>query len=350
MLRLSTDDRKKLRLALTSGFRQYSTLKLFVSDNFEEPRLDEISESKATKIASDNLIEYFEEQGDLSVLILALYKERPRNPEIQHLVGRLQGFLQQQLALNPPETDATNFPFELPELDADIQLESFLPQPLSYESDVGKLRRGLQLADAVCKISFTDREATGTGVLIAPDLILTNYHVLSRQPVDIALLIEKAGSIQFEFGFVSKEMDMPVAPECFTVVGAAKSIVAWSPPATLDYVLLRVESKIAQSRYQPVTIKPTVAALKKRDSLNLLQHPAGNVMQISLSNSGVLQTNFSRVWYVNRTRGGSSGAPCFNDNWELVALHHASMSRGFGSIREGILLTPIIDEIAEFLT
>ena len=47
---------------------------------------------KRQKIASDNLIEYFEEQGDLSTLILALYKERPRNPEVQYLIGRLRGF------------------------------------------------------------------------------------------------------------------------------------------------------------------------------------------------------------------------------------------------------------------
>ena len=242
-----------------------------------------------------------------------------------------------------------DFPFELPELDNEIQLESFLPRPLSYESDLGSLRRGLKLADAVCKISFADCDRTGTGVLIAPNLILTNYHVLSRQPVDLALLTQKAASIQFEFGFVSEEMDVSVLPECFTVIETPQAIVACSPPASLDYVLLRVEPKIAQSRYQPVSINPTVAALKKKDSLNILQHPAGNVMQISLSNSGVVQTNHSRVWYVNRTCGGSSGAPCFNENWELVALHHASMSRGFGSIREGILLTSIVAEIAEFL-
>lgn len=354
MLKLSTDERIQLRKALTSGFRQYSSLKLFVSDNFTEPRLDEIAESKATKVASDNLIEYFEEQGDLSALILALNKERPQNPEVQYLIGRLQGFLQQQFVLNPQTADEIEFPFDLPKFDPafkdDIQLESFLPRQMSCEADVGKLRRGLQLADAVCKISFTDREPTGTGVLIDPDLVLTNYHVLSRQPVDLAILTERASSIQFEFGFVSEEMDVPVTPECFTVAETPQAIVACSPPTSLDYVLLRVESKIAQSRYQPVAIKPTMTALKKQDSLNLLQHPAGNVMQISLSNSGVVQTNHSRVWYVNRTSGGSSGSPCFNDDWELVALHHASMSRGFGSIREGILLTSIAAEIAKFLT
>ena len=117
MLTIFTDERKQLRKALTSGFRQYASLKLFVSDNFAELRLNEIATSQATKVAADDLIEHFEEQGDLSTLILALNQARPRNPDVQYLVGRLQDFLQQQLILNPQTANAIEFPFELPELD-----------------------------------------------------------------------------------------------------------------------------------------------------------------------------------------------------------------------------------------
>ena len=35
MLKLSGSDLKQLREALTSGFRDYSALKIFVSDNFD---------------------------------------------------------------------------------------------------------------------------------------------------------------------------------------------------------------------------------------------------------------------------------------------------------------------------
>jgi endonuclease G, mitochondrial len=355
MLNLSNDDRKQLRLALTSGFRGYPSLKIFVADNFEQPRLDEIAESRATRTASDNLIEYFEEQGDLSALILALYKERPRNPEVQYLIGRLQDFLQQRLVLDPTEldlsVDSPDFPFELPKPYSDysdLQLESFLSRPLSYEADLGQLCQGLQLAaKAVCKVSFSDRKATGTGVLIAPDLLLTNYHILSKQPISVDLLNDKAQTLVFEFDFVSAEQAIPVAPECFTVA-SAQPIVACSPPIQLDYVLLRLEPKILNSR-RP--IQPKAIPLESRDSLSVVHHPAGTIMQVSLSASGVVQVSekHSRVWYVNKTQKGSSGSPCFNRDWELVALHHAAMSRGFGSIREGILLSAILAEISGFL-
>jgi endonuclease G, mitochondrial len=357
MLNLSPDDRKQLRLALTSSFRQYSSLKIFVSDNFEQPRLTDIAGSDSgTIFAADRLITDFDERGDLSALILALYKERPRNPEVQYLAGRLKGFLQQRLVLDPTERDLSvdpgDFPFELPEPYgdySDLQLESFLPRPLSYEADLGQLCQGLKLAaEAVCKVSFSDRPATGTGVLIAPDLVLTNYHILSKQPISADVLNDKARTLLFEFDFVSEEQAIPVAPECFAIA-STQPIVACSPPIELDYVLLRLEPKMLNSRYRP--IQPKAMSLKSRDSLSVVHHPDGEVMQVSLSTSGVVQASekYSRVWYVNKTQAGSSGSPCFNRDWELVALHHAAMSRGFGSIREGILLSAILAEISGFL-
>lgn len=353
MLNLSKDDRRQLREALTSGFRDYSALKIFVSDHFDF-QLNQIAPSTATKIAADALIEHFEEgseDGDVSDLILALHQERPLNPEVQKLMLRLQGFLQQVVVLEPEMAEAVDLPFDLPEPYDDIQLESFLQPRLSYETNVGLLRRGLQLGDAVCKVSFTEGATTGTGVLIAPDLVLTNYHVLSKPVIEQSRLVEIAKTVLFEFGFVSEEHDTPVRPDTFAS-DAVEPIVASSPTFQLDYVLLRVEPKIKAASYiKPVPIPSTPPLVSANNALNVLQHPQGNVMQVSLSASGVVQVNASRgrVWYVNRTQKGSSGSPCFNSKWEMVALHHASMPRGFGSIREGILLSSILTEISGFL-
>ena len=350
MLTLSGEDRKQLREALTSGFRTYPTLKIFVSDHFDF-RLDEIASSKATRVATDDLIEYFEEQGDVSELILALNKERPNNPDVKKLMVRLQGFMSQKLLLDIAQTGETDFPFALPATYDDIQLESFLPCAFSYEADVGTLQRGLRLANAVCKIAFSDRPSTGTGVLIASDLILTNYHNLSREKVEESQLLEIAKTLLFEFGLVSEEENSPPSPHTFSPT-TTQMIVASSPPKLLDYVLLRVEPKIKTvDHIQPIPIQSPLPSLNPKDEINVLQHPQGNVMQVSLSASGLVQqdVNRGRVWYVNRTQGGSSGSPCFNGDWKMIALHHASMSRGFGSIREGILLSSILPEILAFL-
>jgi endonuclease G, mitochondrial len=360
VLKLSKDDRKNLRQALTSSFPSYPTLKIFVSDNFDL-RLNEIATSTATAIAADDLIEHFEagsQDGDIADLILALQQERPRNPDVQKLMGRLQGFLQQRWVLDPssaigPATGpAAGLSFELPHAYDDAQLEAFLPQPLSYEADLGKLQRGLRLANAVCRVAFTDRATTGTGVLVAPDLILTNYHLLSQQALaDPIQLAEAAKALVCEFGFVSEEHNTPVKPDTFAI-DSSQPVVSWSPPSELDYVLLRVEPQIATaSHIKPLLLGSTVPLPSPKAGLNLLQHSEGNLMQVSLSASGVVSVDLARhrVWYVNRTQGGSSGSPCFNDDWQMVALHHLSMSRGFGAVREGILLSAILAKIAEFL-
>ncbi len=351
MLKLTGGDRQQLREALTSSFRSHSKLKMFVSDSFDELRLNDIATSTALKVAADDLIEYFEETGDPERLILALYHERPHNPEVQQLIGRLQSFLQSKLLLDEAFAVDNDQPLVWTEPVEDVQLEAFLPRQLSYEADVGKLCRGLQLANAVCKISFSDCDRTGTGVLIAPDLVLTNYHVLSTETVEARSQLEiLARSLQFEFGLVSQERNTPVSPDRFAVA-ASEPVVAWSPVANLDYALLRVDGAIAQAAsIQPVPLVPTTQ-LEPQTSLNILHHPAGNTMQVSLSTNGVVKADpqRGRVWYVNRTRGGSSGSPCFTGDWDLVALHHASVSRGFGSLREGILLQSIAAEISSFL-
>jgi hypothetical protein len=204
------------------------------------------------------LVEHCEEHGNEAVLILALHKERPLNSEVKILTGRLQGFLQQRVVVRS-KFDRNNFlyrsSYRNPNAYDDSQLESFLPRPPSYESDVGRLQRGLQRANAVCKVSFTDRATTGTGVLIAPDLVLTNYHVLSQQVIqDRSQLAEKTKNLIFEFGFVSKEHDTLVSPDTFAVE-AMNPIVSCSPPTKLDYVLLQVEPRIRSFDYiKPVHI------------------------------------------------------------------------------------------------
>jgi hypothetical protein len=59
--------------------------------------------------------------------------------------------------------------------------------------------------------------------------------------------------------------------------------------------------------------------------LLILQHPDSAPLKLALDMSGVLgpNGNGTRVKYSVNTEGGSSGAPCFNTDWQLVALHHS---------------------------
>ena len=70
-------------------------------------------------------------------------------------------------------------------------------------------------------------------------------------------------------------------------------------------------------------------------------------MKLSVSANGVtgILTEQGCVQYVTTARAGSSGAPCFNDEWKLIALHHAERALLFGAVREGILMGAIYEKI-----
>jgi endonuclease G len=92
-------------------------------------------------------------------------------------------------------------------------------------------------------------------------------------------------------------------------------------------------------------------ALTKGTALNILGHPEGGPMKLALSGNGVVGVyrEAGRVQYATRALNGSSGSPCFDDDWHPVAIHHAERAKSFGAVREGILLEPIFDQIRNFL-
>lgn len=128
-------------------------------------------------------------------------------------------------------------------------------------------------------------------------------------------------------------------------------ILHYSPIHQLDYVLLQVDKGILDAQdIKPVSWDITALPVKGM-GINLLQHPQGDSMKISISRDGITGVYQERglIQYVNKTALGSSGAPCFDENGKIVALHHAQQARSFGTIREGILFNAIYQEIKSYL-
>jgi endonuclease G len=348
MLNLSNSDRQQLREAIEAAYPAADDLEIFVAEKLNK-NLAVIAGSGKHGTVIFKLIQWAIAKGYIDDLILALAKDT-KNPDIQRFCGRV---LQQYLSLNAPDSLAveTSGGFEPSDWDlaiSDEELQSFLPKRFSFEADVGTLQRGLERANSVCKITFADRPPaeSGTGVLIAPDLVLTNYHVLSRKEgADLNAIAQAA---QFEFGYVSTQFGESTRTQ-IVKAAAPDPVVAASPIEQLDYALIRL-SPGENFTIEPVPLNVTVP-LVPRSPLNILQHPEGEKMKVSLSNNGVVKTNEARglVLYVNPTQRGSSGSPCFDDDWKLVALHHKEMQTSFGSVREGILLSAIYPQISSIL-
>ena len=91
----------------------------------------------------------------------------------------------------------------------------------------------------------------------------------------------------------------------------------------------------------------------------IAQHPDGQPMKLALDTDAVdrakgfwLNAPGTRLRYATNTEGGSSGSPCFDFDWRLVALHHygdpktnGTNLRKFGDYNQGVPIGVIRDRL-----
>lgn len=183
--------------------------------------------------------------------------------------------------------------------------------PVSY------LYKGADVARTVGRINIrTDSGIAGygTGFLISPRLMMTNQHVLDS--------LETAEYSQVEMNFRD-------TPEGFS----ESSFFRFLPheffelSEDLDFALVAVEAvnqkgeEIKNYGYNQI-IKESGKALVG-EHVNIIQHPSAEPKQIAIRQNRIIGKVDNFLHYVTDTQQGSSGSPVYNDNWELVALHHA---------------------------
>ena len=86
-----------------------------------------------------------------------------------------------------------------------------------------------------------------------------------------------------------------------------------------DWTAVRVRGN-PNEKWGSLPLIPATPKLK--DEVVIIQHPGGGMKQIALSHNVVAFVNDRRLQYLTDTMEGSSGAPVFNTDWQLVAVHH----------------------------
>ena len=191
--------------------------------------------------------------------------------------------------------------------------------------DINYLELAIAVSRAICRIRI--RSGAGSGVLVGSRLLMTNNHVLPSR--DDAL----AAEAQFDYQEnVSGDL-LPVHtyrldPNTFFVTDSA-----------LDFTIVAITALSARgqpiTRYPWMKLIPTLGKAEKGDPLNIIQHPRGGLKQIALRNNEVIDIPTGKpdfLYYTTDTEPGSSGSPCFNDQWELIALHHSGVPRMQGDV------------------
>lgn len=227
--------------------------------------------------------------------------------------------------------------------DDERDIQSFFVKPPDDQS-VGFFVRVVQCAASLCWLEIPNLQRTATGFLLADDLLLTNYHILKHgryEDIDA-----NARNLILRFGYSTDQGADIVANDVFKLADR-DPIVDSSPTDFLNYVLLRVEGAVKNARNTRPLKEFDFNSPARGKVLNILQYQQGGTMQIGTITASVTTADEKRnlIQYVTPSLDGTSGSPCFDDKWRLVALHHAQHTQRFGSIREGILFGSIYERI-----
>ncbi len=187
---------------------------------------------------------------------------------------------------------------------------------------------GAKCADAVCRVVIRNNQyikGYGTGFLIAPGIIMTNNHVLGD--------IDAASTSVIEFGYEEGEtlQRVTLEPDRLFITNQR-----------LDFTIVACDKeKVKDLPHIPLLRSP--ATVTRNERVNIIQHPKGEMKQVVIHRNTVIRVKDKVVHYKADTLPGSSGSPVFNDQWELVALHHAGWKIDtLNAENEGIRISAIV--------
>jgi len=223
------------------------------------------------------------------------------------------------------------------------------------------MRRMESLVSQVCRIevpSGLSGSSVGTGFLVGPDLVLTNYHVVAAllrgaaQPAAVRVVFDYFGTGPgVPTGLAADYLlaDSPMSPADNET---HKSRLPTE--AELDFALLRLSSPMAtQKRYGSsqargyLSLTMNTARAEVQRPLFILQHPQGQPLKMHVDISRGYNDNGTRLTYTTNTQAGSSGSPCFDAQLRLVALHHSRDPSSPPQYNEGIPIEKVAAAIAQ---
>jgi len=186
---------------------------------------------------------------------------------------------------------------------------------------VSFFRLGLIAARAVGRVvtapsAARPSQAAGTGALIAPGLLITNNHVI-ESAADAARM-----GVQFDYEFGEDGSD-PTPQYCGFLPDRC-----FITDVDLDFTVLAVADLNGVPPGQTHGALPLIAQTGKAvkaEFLNVIHHPGGDPKRISIRENQMVAEDDLWLRYRSDARRGSSGAPVFNDQWEMVALHHGGI-------------------------
>ncbi|MCW5316782.1 serine protease [Nostoc sp. KVJ3] len=166
----------------------------------------------------------------------------------------------------------------------------------------------LKARNTVCRIESPKETGIGTGVLVGKNLLLTCNHIFSKTQV-------RQAWVRFNYNADSRQLDNDLFEVDMTFV---------SYHNRPDYALVKIKDNPQQQK--AIFINET-SILDNDQDVRIIHHPQGNPVIIS-DFGQITQVGEDYIDHNVKTDDGSSGAPIFNRQWELIAIHQGNPGIG----------------------
>lgn len=306
--------------ALLSAFPNWGDLERMVRFELDE-RLDLIVARGPTKAAAYDLVIWAETYSRLDDLLLGARAQNPTNKDLLRFAY--------EVALT---SDAT----------PEDKLEAIMVEGTPFATPAEWRVLMKRSERCVARVEYKKGETwagIGTGFLVGPDLLMTNWHVLRN-------LRAVGTKWRASFDFSSDESGKEVEGRAYDI--DEEGVLHESDVSKLDFSLLKLSGRAGDDVLDPASgvkrgaLRPVTKQLHVNQLLFILQHPNAERLKLGVGMVSGVERAPARISHTANTLPGSSGAPCFNLDWELVALHHAERS---GQNR-GVPLGPVLAELS----
>lgn len=326
--------------------------------------LDIIGNRPNVDVLAKSLVDRMHETGRLADAIAILRTETRNGTLLQGLNHILAGFPLAGLAALQANVQAPDDPF--------------------FNNDFVELHYP-RVQRTVCAIGLGPpvNALKGTGFLIAPDLVMTNFHVVvdfvkvqSKGDEDIITSDMSGENVYFFFDYLSAPRPLvpPEAarPHSSVMVRGAKNWLVRArcrlpnegvPPFAqeaknkYDYAVVRLEKPIGNlpsrksggARRGWLPLDSEVSFLDNLGSrLVVFQHPGGAEQLWDVGVYSDMDPSKTRIWYSVNTERGASGGPAVDSRGRLYALHNASVHGQNGvnrKLNQGVRVDVILSDL-----
>jgi V8-like Glu-specific endopeptidase len=340
MGKLSGEDIKRLS-TLLSGTLSLNDLESFVyASTGDRLFVEYVAPGKPLRPTISDLLIALEDIGSTSKFLSYVYANRPGRPDVR---GEIVKAFPDAVAVPAQKIELSAQTAGAPQADAPTNAHApglqrnVRPYLAKLDIRVWQSRMS-EIERRVCRVEL-EGNAVGTGFLVGPDTVLTNWHVF------------EAAKNQGKADLLGCRFDYELLPDGKVQPGQlimlqAGGLVDSSPyskaegtstpdnplptTAELDYALLRLASRVGEQQVEGaqrgwIALPKATLPLAADGPILIVQHPQGTPMKLAMDTQAVigLNGNGTRINYRTNTDPGSSGSPVFTMDWDLVALHHS---------------------------